>query len=53
MASRMVGAIGSTVLGRKELTKGSKLRVVNATMIPTLTYGCDAWVFQARQKGRI
>ena len=25
MASRMVGAIGSTVLGRKELTKRTKL----------------------------
>ena len=43
MASRMVGAIGSTMLGRKELTKGTKLRVVNATVIPTLTYGCEAW----------
>ena len=53
MASRMAGAIGSTVLGRKELTKGSKLRVVNATVIPTLTYGCEAWVLQARHKGRI
>ena len=43
MASRMVGAIGSTVLGLKELTKGTKLRVVNATVIPTLTcvkHGC-------------
>ena len=53
MASRMVGAIGSTVLGRKELTKGTKLRVVNATVIPTLTYGCEAWALQARLKGRI
>ena len=53
MASRMVGAIGSTVLGRKELTKGTKLRVVNATVIPTLTYGCEAWALQARHKGRI
>ena len=53
MASRMVGAIGSTVLGRKELTKRTKLRVVNATVIPTLTYGCEAWALQARHKGRI
>ena len=51
MASRMVGAIGSAVLGRKELTKGTKLRVVNATVIPT--YGCEAWALQARHKGRI
>ena len=55
MASRMVGAIGSTVLGRKELTKGTKLRVVNATVIPMLTYGCEAWALQtiARHKRRI
>ena len=53
MESRMVGAIGSTVLGRKELTKGTKLRVVNATVVPTLTYGCEAWALQARHKGRI
>ena len=53
MASRMVKAIGSTVLGRKELTKGTKLRVVNAMVIPTLTYGCEAWALQARHKGRI
>ena len=53
MASRMVGAIGSTVLGRKELTKGTKLRVVNATVISMLTYGYEAWALQARHKGRI
>lgn len=28
------------MLGREELTKGIKLRVVNATVIPSLTYGC-------------
>ena len=53
MASKMIGAIGRTVLGRKELTKGTKVRVVNAVVIPTLTYGCKAWTLQARHKGRI
>ena len=53
MASKMIGAIGRTVLGRKELTKGTKVRVVNAMVIPTLTYGCEAWTLQARHKGRI
>ena len=33
--------------------QGIKLRVVNAMVIPTLTYGCEAWVLQARHKGRI
>ena len=40
MASKMIGAIGRTVLGRKGLT-------------PTLTYGCEAWTLQARHKGQI
>ena len=52
MASKMIGAIGRTVLGRKELT-GTKVRVVNAMAIPTLTYGCEAWTLQARHKGQI
>ena len=53
MASKMIGAIGRTVLGRKELTKSTKLRVVNAMVILTLTYGCEAWTLPARHKGQI
>ena len=53
MASNMIGAIGRTVLGRKELTKGTKVRVVNVMVIPTLKYGCEAWTLQARHKGQI
>ena len=49
----MIGAIGNTVLGRKELMKGTKLKVVNAMVIPTLTYGCEVWALQAKHKGRI
>ena len=52
-ASKMIGAIGNTVLGRKELMKGTKLKVVNAMVIPTLTYGCEVWALQAKHKGRI
>ena len=29
------------------------MRVVNAVVIPTLTYGCEAWTLQARHKGRM
>ena len=36
---RLLGPLGvRTVLGRKELTKGTKLRVVTAVVTPTLTY---------------
>ena len=41
------------MLGRNELSKGAKLRVVNAIVVPTLTYGCEAWALQARHRGRI
>ena len=34
-----MGPLGvHTVLGRKELTKGNKLRVFTAVVIPTVTY---------------
>ena len=36
-----------------ELTKGTKLTVVNVMVIPTLIYGCEAWALQSRHKGRI
>ena len=53
MASKIIGVIGRTLLGRKELMKGTKVRVVNALVIPTLTYGCEAWTLQAMHKGQI
>ena len=52
-ASKMFGAIGRTVLGRNELTKGTNLQVVNAMVIPALTFCCEAWTLQARHKGQI
>ena len=53
MASKVVGAIWSTVLGRKELTKGTEFRVVNTIVILTLTYGCEAWALQTKHKERV
>ena len=39
MASKMIGAIGSTYSARKEgIDKGTKLRVFTAVVTPTLTY---------------
>ena len=32
------------VLGRRELSKQTKLKVVNAIMMPVLMYGCEVWV---------
>ena len=51
MALKTIGSIASTVLGRKELTNGTKLRLVNALL--TLTYGCEARALQAKHRGQI
>ena len=32
------------VLGRRELSKQTKLKMVNAIMMPVLMYGCEVWV---------
>ena len=37
-ATQVIGGMNKTVLERKELSRSTKLRVVNATMIPTLMY---------------
>ena len=53
IAVKMIEASGNTVLRRKESTKGTKLRVVNAMVIPTSIYGCEAWALQARHEEQI
>ena len=52
-ASKMIEAIGSTLLGMKELSKCMKLRVINVTVIPTLTFGCEAWDLHAKHREKI
>ena len=52
MATRLVGGMGDTVLSRWELSKGTKLKVVNATMMPSL-YGCEVWSLTKQQQGRV
>ena len=38
-ATRMIGGMSEVVLRRNKLSKNTKLKVVNTTMIPTLMYG--------------
>ena len=38
---KVVGAMRKEVLERRELLKKTKLRVFNAMVVPTLTYGCE------------
>ena len=41
-ATRMIGGMSEVVLRRNKLSKNTKLKVVNAAMISTLMYGCEA-----------
>ena len=46
-ATRMIGGMSKAVL-RRELSKGTKLNVVNATMIPSLLCGFEVWNLMKR-----
>ena len=52
MAMRMVGGMSDMVLNRKQLSKNTKLKVVNATMMSSLLYGCEVWSFTKQQRER-
>ena len=41
------------VLERRELSKGTKLRVFNAMVVPRLVYGCETWTIQKRHVSRL
>ena len=53
MAATAVGALREPVFGNKELSKEAKLTVYNAVVVPTLVYGCEAWVLKERDKTRL
>ena len=40
-ASKVIGALRKGVINRRELNKSMKLRVINATVMPTLLYACE------------
>ena len=49
----MVGALRRQVIERKELSKATKLRVINAMVVPTLLYGSETWTLQKRHRSKI
>ena len=42
-ATRMVGGLRRQVIERKELSKATKLIIIDAMIVPTLLYGSDTW----------
>ena len=52
-ATRMLGGLSEIVLKREDLSKRTKLKVMNATMIPTLMYGCETWSLSKQQQSRV
>ena len=51
--TRMVGGMSERVLKRRELSKRTKLTVVNAMMVPLLLYGCEVWSLTKQQQRRV
>ena len=49
-ASRVIGGMSQAILRRRELSKQTKLKVVNATVMPVLMYGCETWAVRKEQK---
>ena len=43
----------SEVLERRELSKGTKMRVFNAMVVSTLLYGCENWTVQKQLESRL
>ena len=52
-ATRVIGSMNETVLKRKELSRSTKLKVVNATMIPTPLCGCETWCLSKHLQSRV
>ena len=53
IATRMVGALRRQVIERKELSKATKLRVINTMVVSTLLYGSETWTLQKRHRSKI
>ena len=52
-ATRVIGGMNEIVLRRKELGRNTKLKVLNAVMMPKLMYGCETWSLSKQQQSRV
>ena len=51
--ARVIGAVRTEVLERRELRKETKMKVFNAMVVATLLYGCETWTVQKRHESRL
>ena len=51
-ATRVIGGMNA-VLRRKELSRSTKIKVVNATMMPVLMYRCETWSLTKKQQSKV
>lgn len=52
-SSKIMGGMSRTILSRGELSRQTKLKVVNAMMMLVLLYGCETWILCKDQKSKI
>ena len=52
-AARVVGAMRKEVLERRELQKTTKMRVLNAMVVPTLLYGYESWTILKKHESKL
>ena len=52
-AARVIGGMNDAILRRKELSRSTKIKVVNATMMPVLMYGCETWRMTKKQQSKV
>ena len=52
-ATRVIAQLNDSVLRRKELSRGTKMKVVNATVMPKLMYGCEMRSLTKKQQSKV
>ena len=49
-AVQVIGGMNEIVMRRKEMSRNTKLKVLNVVMMPTLMYGCETWSLSKQQQ---
>ena len=52
-AATSVGALCNIVFGNWELGREVKMALYNAVLLPTMLYGCEAWMLKDRDKDEV